>query len=383
MTQIIKDLEMNTDTNLSELFDRYLENDLNILERQKFDLCLKVDLAFAERFRLHKEVDKALIEDDILCFRQQLEKVGCNNSELIQSTPMVITGELDPELDHAILEQDVMALRNQLSRIHSCVIEEVDPIEITGYSGIERAILNQDSLALSQELGAFEELVSNEEVIQDNYLSSFIQDVERAIMQEDVMSLRAALSEIGETAVTTKKTIPLRRKAIAYASSAIAAVFILVFAGAIFLNQNSGSITSERTFTKYFHPYDGNGAKRGASDEGNRIIERGMQKYNSGDFVISLELFELGMSEIDRNETILETILLYAATSALFTGDPDKALRYFANWDVNSPTYEQVEWYTAGCFNRKNDIEKERAILKKISENPEHFYYKEATAILK
>ncbi|TSA37151.1 MAG: hypothetical protein D4R64_06085 [Porphyromonadaceae bacterium] len=370
---------MKTDLNLSELFDRYLENDLNLFERQEFELHVKEDLAFAERFRLHKEVDKALIEDDILSFRLQLEKIGINNSELVQTTPMVIAEELTPEIDHAILEQDVMALRDQLNRIHTSVIEEVDPIEITGYSGIEQAILNQDCLALNRELGVFEELVLNDGVIQNNETSLLSQNVDKAILQEDVMSLRATLSEIGEMAVSTQKTIPKRRKVITYASSAIAAVFILLIAGAIILNQNSGSLNSDRTFSKYFQSYDGIGNKRGPSEEGNRIIELGIQKYNKGEFVNALELFEACISDNNRNETIL----LYAGSSALITGDPDKALRYFANWDVSSPIYEQVEWYTAGCYLKKNDIEKARAILKKISEDPEHNYYDEAIAILK
>jgi thioredoxin-like negative regulator of GroEL len=75
---------------------------------------------------------------------------------------------------------------------------------------------------------------------------------------------------------------------------------------------------------------------------------------------------------------------LYAGSSALETGDADKALRYFANWDdINSPNYEQVEWYTVESYLMKNDIEKAKAILKKISEDPERTYHNDATAILK
>lgn len=370
---------MNTDSNLSELFDRYLENDLNILERQEFEMRIKRDLAFAERFRLHKEVDKALVEDDILSFRLQLKKIRTNNSDLVQTAPMVIAEEVTPEIDRAILEQDIMALRDQLNGIHTSVIEEVDPIEIMGASGIEQAILNQDSLALNRELGVFEEFVLNDEGLQDNESSLLSENVNKAILQEDVMSLRATLSEIGEKTAAGKKIIPLRRKVITYASSAIAAVFLLLIAGAIFLNQNSGSLSSERTFSKYFHSYDGIGNKRGPSEDGNRIIELGIQKYNKGEYANALELFDACISDNNRNETIL----LYAGSSALMTGDPDKALRYFANWDDSSPIYEQIEWYTAGCYLKKNDIEKARAILKKISEDPEHNYFNEATAILK
>lgn len=379
MILTIKDLEMNTDCNLTELFDRYLENDLNIIERQRFEQRIKEDLAFAGRFRLHKEVDRALIEDDIVSFRLQLEKIGTNNSELVQATPMVIAEVLAPEIDHAILEQDVMALRNQLSRIHTMVIEEVDPIEIRGYSGIEQAILNQDSLALNRELSDFDELVLNDGIDQDIELSLFNQDVENAIMQDDVMSIRAMLTEIGEKAIPAQKKLSLHRRTISYASSAIAAVFVLLIAGAILLKQNSGSITSERTFSKYFLPYDGIGNKRGQSDDGSRVIDLGIQKYNNGEHAIALELFEACINDDNRNETIL----LLAGTSALKIRDADKALRYFANWDTDSPVYEQVEYYSAGCYLLKRENEKARAILNKISADPEHKFFNDAAAILK
>lgn len=370
---------MNTDSNLSELFDLYLENNLDIIELQEFELRLKTDFAFSARFRLHKEVDQALIEDDILDFRNQLKKISANHSELSQAVPMVIAEEITPDIDHAILEQDVMALRDQLNRIHTSLIEEVDPMEIRGYSGIENAILSQDSLALNKELSIFEELMLTDQVVQDDELYFLTQDVDRAILQEDVMSLRSALVEIGERSVPAKTAIPLRRRVITYASTAVAAAFLLLIGSAIFFNLNADSFSSDKTFSKYFQSYDGLGNKRGLSDEGNRIVELGIQKYNKGEYLNALELFEASMGDNNRNETIL----LYAGSSALITGDPDKALRYLANWDETSPVIEQVEWYTAGCYLKKNDIEKAQAILKKISADPEHNYYTQATAILK
>jgi tetratricopeptide (TPR) repeat protein len=379
MTLIINDLKMNTDYNLSELFDRYLENDINILERQAFELHLKSDNAFAERFRLHKEVDNALIEDDILNFRQQLERIGTKNSEWVQAAPMIIAEESIPEIDQAILEQDIMALRDQLSKIHHTLVEEVDPIEIDGYFGIEEAILNQDSIALNRELGVFEELLHNESVDQDHDLSRLIIGVDKAILQEDVMELRSKLEVLGERTVAAKKTIPLRRKVITYASSAVAAIFLLLIAGTFFLTNNSDAITSDRTISKYFQAYDGLGNKRGQSEESNKVIELGIEKYNQGQYASVLELFDAYISEDPDNETIL----LFAGSSALLTNDPDKALRYFANWDESSPVIEQVEWFTAGCYLKKSEIEKAIVILKKISGDPEHHFYNQASAILK
>lgn len=370
---------MNTDLSLSELFDRYLENDLNHFEKQEFDLRIKTDLAFAERFRLHKEVDRALIEDDILNFRIQLEEILTNNSELVQATPMVIAEELTPQIDRAILEQDVMALRDQLNRIHTSIIEEVDPVEIPGYAGIEQAILNQDCMALNRELGVFEELEWNDRSERSSQLAGLSRDIDQAILQEDVMSLRSSLTEIGNNQFATRKAIPMRKRAIAYASAAIAAVIILLVAGTLFLNQNSGSLSSDRTFSKYFKSYDGIGNKRGPSDEGKSAAELGIEKYNKGEFSNALELFELNGSEMKTNQTVL----LCAATSALFTGDPVKCLRYLSNWGTNEPLYEHVEWYSAGCYLKMKEFEKAKAILTRISTDPEHHYYQDAIEMLK
>ena len=81
---------MNTEPILIELFDRYLENDLNIQEMQDFELRLKNDEHFAESFRLHKEVDAALMQEDVMKFRVQLDKIGIRNSDLVNSVPMVV-----------------------------------------------------------------------------------------------------------------------------------------------------------------------------------------------------------------------------------------------------------------------------------------------------
>jgi len=375
---------MNTDFNLTELFDRYLENDLNIIEKQAFELRIKEDFTFSERFKLHKEVDKALVEDDILGFRRQLERIGNKNSELLQSVPMILSEEVTPEVDNAILQQDVMALRDQLNRIHSSVVEEVDAVEISGYSGIEQAILSQDTIALNRELGIFEDLMTNGNDVPDLELTFLNQDVDNAILQDDVMDLRAALSELGDRATAKTKTVRLTRRTITYASTAIAAVFILVFAGGIFLSQNSSSVTSDRVFASYFQPYEGISTKRGPSEDGTKIMDLGIQKYNDKAFGDALDLFKAILTDTKGDQIPgLSTILFYAGSCALNLGDPDQALGYFANWDEADPVFEHVEWFTAGCYIKKNDIEKAKVILKKIADDPEQNHHDQAIALLK
>ncbi len=353
---------MNTDFNLSELFDRYLENDLNILEIQEFELRLKNDKSFADSFRLHKEVDNALIEDDIINFRLQLERIGIKNSELVHSAPMVLTEEFTPEIDKAILEQDIIALRDQLNRIHNSFNEEV----ISADELLEFAQTDLSNLSDTYK--------------HDSNLSGLIQDIDKAIMQEEVMSLRSKLEKIGEASFSGRKIVTLRRRMITYASSAIAAVFLLVVGGAIFLNQQSSlSLTSERTFARYFQSYDGISNRRGPSEDGKSVIELGIQKYNKGEFADALAVFEACMSDNNSNQTVL----LYAGSSALFIGDPDKALRYFDKWDSNAPYYDEVQWYTAGAYLKKNDVTKAKTILAEIASDPGHDYYKKANYVLK
>lgn len=372
---------MNTDFNLSELFDRYLENDLNFLERQDFEQQLKTNQAFAERFRLHKEVDEALIEEDILNFRLQLEKIGINNSKLIQSAPMIIADEI-PDIDNAILEQDVMALRDQLSRIHTSVAEEIDPVMIPGYQGIERAILNQDPTALNRELNAFDELVMSDSSEDEAFMAELSQEIDRAIMQEDVLALRSVLDEIGQRAIPSKRVIPLRKKVLAITSTAVAAVFICVFAGTMLLNNTAGSLTSERTFSKYFQPYEGIGTKRGASDDTNQYIELAFHQYNSSQFADALPLFEACLND-PANEARREVLALFAGSSAMQTGDIDKAIGYFENWDSNSPNINQVEWYLIGCYLRKGDLDKAKSLATKVSQESDHSFKSNAGTLLK
>jgi tetratricopeptide (TPR) repeat protein len=353
---------MNTDLNLSELFDRYLENDLNILEIQEFELQLKNDKVFADNFRLHKEVDSALIEDDIFNFRLQLERIGNRNIDLVQAPPMVIAEEMTPEMDKAILEQDIMALRDQLNRIHISVSETVQP------------------LIVSNDLIEIEEAAHNEILNADSKLSVLVQDIDKAIMQEEVMSLRTKLEKIGERTLAGKRNVNVRRRMLTYASTAVAAVFILLVAGTIFLNQEaSGSLSVERTFSRHFLSYDGLSNRRGPSEDGKGVVELGIQKYNKGEFDAALEVFEACIS--DNNAT--QTVLLYAASSALFVGDPDKGLRYFEKMDANSPYSFEIDWFTAGCFLKKKNFVQAKSILNKIAESPKHDHYKDAIEVLK
>src|SRR3989339_325945 len=114
---------MIVDISLSELFDRYLEDDLNILDRQEIELRLAQDPAFANRFKLHKEIDQAVMESEIMQFRKQLEMIQTDNPDLVKDSPMEVARFFEPEIDRAILEEDVMSLRNQLSRIHASIID--------------------------------------------------------------------------------------------------------------------------------------------------------------------------------------------------------------------------------------------------------------------
>ena len=113
---------MNTDLNLSELFERYLENDLTLRERKEFEQRLLTDRTFAERFRLHKEVYRALIDDDIKVgdgiitsglggvFPKGLV-VGYVRSVQRERSGLFQTVEVEPAVDFSRLEEVLVVLK--------------------------------------------------------------------------------------------------------------------------------------------------------------------------------------------------------------------------------------------------------------------------------
>jgi hypothetical protein len=354
---------MIVEISLSELFDRYLEDDLNIFDRQEFELRLAQDPAFAQRFKLHKEVDQAVMESEIMQFRKQLEIIEANNPDLLEASPMEVASFFEPEVDRAILEEDVISLRNQLNRIHASIIDNIDASEIPGYTNLEEAIVNQDAVVLQAELKEFNNsrlAMTLPEELESNKLS---REIDRALLEEDVMELREKLEVIGNK--VTEKTIEVNsRRRVLTTITSVAAVLTFVLAGTFVLMQNS-NIAGNQRFTGMFENYTSISESRGPVDAVDKITNSAVQLYNDKQYLLGGSLFD---GILEQNDTD-EVLKVYAGHCALENDDPDKGIRYLSSITPEAPTYIDAQWYLAGCYLRKDQPSVALDIIDKLSKN--------------
>ncbi len=351
------------DISLSELFDRYLEDDLNILDRQEFELRLAQDPAFANRFKLHKEVDQAVMESEIMQFRKQLEMIQTDNPDLVKDCPMEVARFFEPEVDRAILEEDVMSLRNQLNRIHASIIDDVDASEIPGYANIEEAIISQDAVVLQAELKEFTNSRLSGTLPEELEGVKLSREIDQALLQEDVMELREKLSTIGNQVAGKVLVVNSRRKVITIITS-IAAVLTFLISGTIVLMQNS-SIAGTQRLSGMFENYGSISESRGPVDEGNKIINTAVHLYNNKQYPLAGPLFDVCLEQDDTDEVVK----VYAGHCALETNDPDKGIRYLSSITSEAPAYIDAQWYLAGCYLRKDQPAIALDIIEKLSKN--------------
>jgi hypothetical protein len=340
---------MNGDLNFTEFFDRYLEGDLNYHEQLEFETRLKNDPVFARLFRLHKEVDLSLVEEDIMNFRHKLEKIQTGSPDLFAAGPMIPVMQAEPtfqaEPDPGYMEMDIINLREQLDKIQAVFMESEEDEPLPEYAGDELGRLNSE--------------------------------VDRAILEEDVMALRSKLGTIARRAKAPRKQQSRpKRKAVASVAAAVAGFLILT--GSAYYMAN-GPTRDERLFRSNFEVYTPLSYTRGAVTDEYPIFDAGATKYLEGDYKGALEMMELTIKSGDSSDLIY----LYAGLSALYSGDPYKAEAYLTELDGNTLFVEQSQWYTAGSYLYRNQTEKAMAILEKIAINPRHFYRGKAQDIIR
>ncbi|HBB92736.1 MAG: hypothetical protein A2X22_04505 [Bacteroidetes bacterium GWF2_49_14] len=355
---------MIVDISLSELFDRYLEDDLNILDRQEIELRLAQDPAFANRFKLHKEIDQAVMESEIMQFRKQLEMIQTDNPDLVKDSPMEVARFFEPEIDRAILEEDVMSLRNQLSRIHASIIDDVDASEIPGYAIIEEAIINQDAVVLQAELKEFTNSRLSGALPEELEGIKLSREIDQALLEEDVMELREKLTAIGDQ-VTGKTLVVSSRRKIITTITSIAAVLTFLISGTIVLMQNP-TISGNQRLSGMFENYGSISESRGPVDAVNKITNTAVHLYNNKQYPLAGPLFDVYLEQNDSDD---EVVKVYAGHCALETNDPDKGIRYLSSITSEAPAYIDAQWYLAGCYLRKDQPAVAIDIIEKLSKN--------------
>lgn len=373
---------MNAEYNQTELFDRYLENRLTPKEMKDFEDRLKIDPDFSESFRLHKEIDFALLEKEIQFFREELDKIHeeCALDE-IGSAPMLISDEDEPSLlDKAIMEEDVLSLRNQLDQIHSDMDFEITEEEIAKYADVERAVLDQDSVKLHVELDKFD--AKSEYPITPDFAERELLEnaVDQAIMESDVINLRSRITAIGNELVPNTKVIPLRAK-VSRVVAAAAVLLILVSSG-LFMGQRIGPESwLDRNLDKIGAEEVGPGPARGVDDVTDPMITIAYKDFLNKEYNHALEIY--GVVELDGKD--VPSTWIYQGIANYELGNYSKASEYFMKVIGNDDNthIEAAEWNLAKCFIREKKINEAKDLLNSILALDQHDYLSESKKLIK
>ena len=373
---------MNSDHSLNKMFDRYLLGKMKHPEQKQFEEKLHSDPEVARLFRLYKEVDASILAEDIAAFRIKLNKIQSDSRIFIpESAPMEVIPRIEHELDGAILEEDVIALREQLDKIHSSYEEELDVTGIPGYKQIDDAIINQNSLKLREELSHDEER-SNERHEQGS-TERLESDIDKAIMETDIMDLRDKLGKLGSqmlstTAITVRSG--MTRMRIIYSA---AALLVLLLASGVFITSFMGPVSSDKAYSKYFDNYTTVSEKRGGviTQDEILLLDKAIRFYNQENYAEAYDLFRY-TSKTERLEVMQS---MFYAISAMHTNQLQEAETILSGI-IRSDEFIYIpdaKWYLALLFIKNEKIDDAMDILRKIAEDPKDKHAKSAQQIIK
>jgi len=284
---------MNADKNYVELFERYQNGLMTSFEEAAFSARLESDADFAEAFEIFKELDKALIEEELLKFKAYLEEIhNETKSEWSVASPMMIEqdDEID-EIDQAILDQDIISLRDKLEKIHHEIDDEIETTDVPAYQGIERAVADQDAIDLRKELERFNESLDQAHAPVINEDERLELEVNHAIMDDRIISFRNKLGEIASEVIPEPKVIPLFKK-ITMKPAAAAAIALLVLATGLFSILKINDPISPRSAERKYFSIEYSGVSRGAmSMESANYQDVAMRLMREGKFELAVEKF--------------------------------------------------------------------------------------------
>lgn len=363
----------------TEIFDRYLERRLSVEETKEFEDRLKIDPDFSASFRLHKEVDFSLLEKEILFFRAELDKILAENPDDKQlNAPMMISPKDEVELDKVISDEDVMSLRSQLDQINAEIDFDSSAEDIAKYAEIQRAVTNQDSVRLHNELDNFNSEYSISHDAKDR--DSLESEIEKAIMQSDVMSFRSQINELAEEFEPAVQVIPVRTK-VNRIIAAAAAIAILVSSG-LFVSQRVGPENwIDNNMDKLGIENVGPGVPRGDDDVTDKMISLAYKNIMEEDYREALDIYGF----VEDNNLDGPQTWIYQGVANYETEKFEEAAVYFGKViiDDDNTHIEKAEWYQIKCLVRQEKRVEAKVKLNKILVLDQHDYKDEASQLLR
>lgn len=274
------------------------------------------------------------------------------------------------EIDQAGAENDIMNLRASLNKIRKSEIHFAANIE-----DIESYINNEltDERMVSFE----EELTSNQELINEVNL---IRNIDMALKESDVMSLRNNLQHIAGDVASQKQTErsftgKIKSRKVVFSTVAAAIILLLGITGLL-----SKQLSHEEIYQKFYTKYETSGIVRSANLTANQALTEALQKFDKQEYQAALNLFSEVISR-DQNNMVGH---FYTGVSLQETGKYQNAIEEFETVMIDKDNLftEQAEWYTGLCYLQTNENKKAYKQFKKIAKK-EGFYQQKAKAILR
>lgn len=346
---------------------------------------------------IFSEVCNALEESDILDIRANLKQIAQSMPDHQYSTEDIenyVHNQMDPEyrilfenelsvnpalahdlqlindLDLACQENDIISLRASLAEIQKAEFNPTSRIEeIEGY------IYNELS---EEEMASFEaELTANKGLAEEIEL---VRNVDMAIAENDVMSLRNSLQDIAGSIAAEKQTQQsvfnrfIARKVII--SSVAASLILLLGITGLLTRQAS----EDKLYQKFYAAYQTTGINRSAGSVTNQNMVVALQKFDNQDYENAIELFQKVIAQ-NPNDPAAS---FYAGAALQEIGKYPTAInRYLAVIeDKDNMFFEQAQWYIGLCYLQTNETKKAYKHFKKIAEN-QGFYQDKAQAIIR
>ena len=344
---------------------------------------------------LFEDIRGAMAEKEIIGLRANLQSIAQSVSiheRTFEEIEDLVCGELDDEIETLIREEAKMnaALSSEIdlhSEINSAV-EEHDIIKLR--AGLKEMMQNEYSHSRSideiesylgeeldeQTMAQFEdELMANSGLAAD---LAFYKEVNNAIVEVDVMALRANLQNIAldeNNRISEKLGVasPKRKNLIWYAA---ASTILLMFAFSSLVKHKT--YTSQQLYTSYYQPYkSGANVSRSALSSVNEL-NTALREIDRGDYPAALSLLK-SVSTKDQDGF---SINFYSGVAYQELGEYRNAISSFSQvvQQGDNLLVEQSEWYIGLCYLRIE--EREKALTQFRSIVSRNGYYREQSSKL-
>ncbi len=334
--------------------------------------------------KLFEEIGYAIQEDDIMNLRAELGQIAASTSlypftfeeielyvdgkmsrdqarsfdaELVINENLARAVRLSKEVNAAVLESGIMNLR--------VLLEDVSKKSVSHYEG---ELVTRGSV-LGEEDAA--ELTGK-------LKTPLLKEMEDAIAEEDVMSLRDQLGSIHREEVKNERRIFrfIGRTAKSWELAAACAVFAVAIGGTWEYLDGRKTLN---VYAQFYSPYQSFGIYR-SGGKAPGVLSMALQKYNEQRYQEALSLFQLVIKQ-NGNDPAGN---FYAGMSYQELRQYRKAIYHYDRVIKNHDNLfvEQAEWYMGLCFLQTNNKNKAVPLFQKI-ENEHGYYGSKAEKILK